>query len=450
MNNVSTYQYLKFVPLKDFYDWDYETYFRPEGINHHYPLVKLSNVLKHRNEYITINDEQKYKRCKVQLYGRGIVLRDIAKGKDIKVKRQQVCQADEILVAEIDAKVGGYGLLPKDLEGAIVSSHYFLFQIDFEQIDKDYLDIYLKTDEFFKQVKSTGSTNYAAIRPYHFLDYKIALPPKDVQRKLVDAYQSAIREAADATNHAAEIEQSIENYLLDELGIEIVKNKIKKGLQFVSYKDVSRWSLEAILGEAVQIIKDKKYPLRKLGTLCTSKSGGTPSKGVANYWKGDIPWVSPKDMKVDFISQAEDTISREAVKESSAPLLEEGSLLMVVRSGILQRMLPVAINLVPVSINQDMRAFKLTSNEILIHYLFLYLKYSQKDVLRMVKSSTTVESIDSGNIDEFEIPLPPLSIQEGIVSEITTRREQIKTLRETAKAKREQATAEFENALFEI
>ena len=99
-------------------------------MNHPWPAVSLGEVLKHRKEFITIDDSQEYKRCRIQLHAKGIVLRDLIEGARIKTKEQQVCRAGEFLVAEIDAKVGGFGIVPEDLDGAIVSSHYFLFEID--------------------------------------------------------------------------------------------------------------------------------------------------------------------------------------------------------------------------------------------------------------------------------------------------------------------------------
>ena len=94
-----------------------------------WPIVELGSVVKQRKEFIEINDLDIYKRCRVQLHSKGIVLRDEVQGAEIKTKKQQVCRAGEFLVAEIDAKVGGYGIVPNSLNGAIVSSHYFLFGI---------------------------------------------------------------------------------------------------------------------------------------------------------------------------------------------------------------------------------------------------------------------------------------------------------------------------------
>lgn len=92
----------------------------PMTSSYKWPLVKLGDVIAHRKEFIIIDELTSYKRCRVQLHARGIVLRDIIFGSEIRTKRQQECRSGEFLVAEIDAKVGGYGIVPPDLEGAII------------------------------------------------------------------------------------------------------------------------------------------------------------------------------------------------------------------------------------------------------------------------------------------------------------------------------------------
>jgi type I restriction enzyme S subunit len=149
------------------------------------PQVPLGEVLRHRKEFIQIDDLARYKRPRAQLHAQGVVLRDEIEGAAIKTKSQQVCHAKELLVAEIDAKVGGYGLVPDELEGAIVSSHYFLFTVDVDRLDPRFLGWYVKTPTFGEQIEAQGSTNYAAIRPQHVLGYTMPLPPIEEQRRVV-------------------------------------------------------------------------------------------------------------------------------------------------------------------------------------------------------------------------------------------------------------------------
>jgi type I restriction enzyme S subunit len=155
--------------------------------------VPLGQVLAQRSEFITIDDTRRYKRCRVQLHAQGVVLRDVVEGSAIRTKSQQVCRAGEFLVAEIDAKHGGFGIVPDDLDGAIVSSHYFLFVVDGRQLNGRFLGCVVRTSAFRGQVLAQGSTNYAAIRPADVLRYRIPLPPLEEQRRVV-ALQGRIDE----------------------------------------------------------------------------------------------------------------------------------------------------------------------------------------------------------------------------------------------------------------
>lgn len=107
-----------------------------------------------------------------------------------------------------------------------------------------------------------------------------------------------------------------------------------------------------------------EWPKARLADVAHIASGGTPSKANAAYWTGDIPWVSPKDMKTTRISDAEDHITRAAIDGSAAKVVGPGAVLAVVRSGILAHTFPVAIAERDVSFNQDIKAITPRNGEL--------------------------------------------------------------------------------------
>ena len=161
-----------------------------------------------------------------------------------------------------------------------------------------------------------------------------------------------------------------------------------------------------------------EYEVKKLGSLATFLSGWTPSKSNKLFWIGDIPWISPKDMKRAKIDSATDYVSQLAIDSSATRILPPNSLLCVTRSGILIHSFPVAINTVPVSFNQDIRAI-VPSKGLNSEYLFYALKAKERDILSNgVKKWPTVHSIISWYLDKLEIPLPPLPRQHEIVEHL--------------------------------
>ena len=145
-----------------------------------------------------------------------------------------------------------------------------------------------------------------------------------------------------------------------------------------------------------------------------SCSGGTPNTENPDYWDGEIPWVSPKDMKASKISATEDSITELGLNESASRLIDENTVLIVVRSGILKHTIPVAINVVPVSINQDMKAV-FTKDKVTPAYLFYFIEGIQKNLLPLWrKQGCTVESIEQEFMGNTCLPIPPVSEQKAI------------------------------------
>jgi type I restriction enzyme S subunit len=100
----------------------------------------------------------------------------------------------------------------------------------------------------------------------------------------------------------------------------------------------------------------EEWDVTPLKYLVHLHSGGTPSKENLTYWNGTIPWASAKDLKRDRLFDTEDHITQAAVDDGGATLVSRGSVLVVVRGMILARMFPVATAMVPMAINQDLKA----------------------------------------------------------------------------------------------
>ncbi len=157
-------------------------------------------------------------------------------------------------------------------------------------------------------------------------------------------------------------------------------------------------------------------PLKDLGDW---SGGGTPSKAKPQYWQGgSVPWVSPKDMKTERISNSEDHITKEAIAHSTASLIKAGSVLIVTRSGILRHTLPVAVSAVAVTVNQDLKALT-PRNGIMAEYVAWALRAFARDILNTCsKQGTTVNSVETVKLLRFEIPVAPTEQQHTIVAEI--------------------------------
>lgn len=160
------------------------------------------------------------------------------------------------------------------------------------------------------------------------------------------------------------------------------------------------------------------WDAKRLKFVVSTFGGGTPNTGKPEYWNGDIPWVSPKDMKCDFIETTEDYLTEIGVAESATKIVPVDSVLIVVRSGILRHTIPVARNTVEVALNQDMKAL-VASERLRPGFIHWFISGLQGGLLPIwSKQGCTVESIEMDYMSNTVIPLPPIAEQDAILARI--------------------------------
>jgi len=165
----------------------------------------------------------------------------------------------------------------------------------------------------------------------------------------------------------------------------------------------------------------RHWEVRKIKSLVSTFGGMTPNKGEVAYWKGRIPWVSPKDMKVREIHDSQDHISTTALRQTGITLIQPPAVLIVVRGMILARTFPTAITAVPVTINQDMKAL-VPKTGLNSEYFVSLLTGIQRDLLLLIEIAghgTCCLRTDAWG--SFMVPIPPLSEQSEIVQQLKDR-----------------------------
>jgi type I restriction enzyme S subunit len=361
-----------------------------------FPMVALGDIVRYRNEFIQIDDLKNYKRCRVQLHAQGIVLRDLVSGAEIKTKKQQVCRTGEFLVAEIDAKIGGFGIVPPELDGAIVSSHYFLFVIEETRLDRRFLDFFIRTPYFREQVTAQGSTNYAAIRPADVLSYKIPLPPLAEQRRIVARIEEL----------AAKIEEA-------------------RGLRKKAGEEVEAL-LFTKLNEFFSINGKNNLKIKKLADVCDTTSGGTPSRHRFDFFEnGSIPWIKSGELKDTFIKDAEERITQQALDSSSAKIFPKGTLLVALyganvgMTGILD---------IDAATNQAVCAVFPKKELLERDYLVWFFRKMRPDYLKNSFGGAQ-PNISQKMIRETDIAIPPLPEQRRIVAYLDVLQAKVDALR---------------------
>lgn len=153
-----------------------------------------------------------------------------------------------------------------------------------------------------------------------------------------------------------------------------------------------------------------------LGEVVDFHSGGTPSKAKAEFWAGDIPWFSAKDMKHARLSDSEVHISDVAFSDTSLRKLPAGTVAMVVRGMILAHTVPISILDVEAAINQDLKAL-LPRRLVDPSFLAAMLRAQHSTILAQVSTAAHgTKKLESRVLEEIRIPLPPLAEQRRIAA----------------------------------
>lgn len=284
-----------------------------------------------------------------------------------------------------------------------------------------YLNYFSLTNEFIDQV---NSSTYGSKMPRASWEFIGLLPVPTCSYSLSEKVARFLdHETAKIDNLIEKQQQLIE--LLKEKRQAVISHAVTKGLN----PDVPmKYSGVEWLGEV-----PAHWELVPLKYLCNFSGGGTPTKDNLSYWQGGtVPWVSPKDMKSFWISETQDYVTPKAVSESSTNYVEEGSLLMVVRPGILQRNIPVAINIVKVTMNQDMKALRF-NERMKAHYAAYFINGNVNSLLlEWTKEGATVESIEHEYLANGLIPVPPIDEQHWIIKSISDQMIRFELLEEKA------------------
>lgn len=449
---TETYKYLRFVQFEDVENWSVQFLIgRQFNYTLKYPFVSISEILTRNRTAVQIENEKEYKRVTIKQYNGGICLRDIEKGTNIGTKNQFRINKGQFLLSKIDARNGAFGVVPEEVDNAIVTNDFPSFEIDCNSVCPSFLSLIATTTSFVEFAKScsSGTTNRRRINIDDFLSQKIPLPTLSEQEAIVSAYNTKIAKAAALESQATETEAEIERYLLEELGVRISQSKNKNLLNFISFQETSRWDLQFLLSK---ISVKSNYDTTTIGDCISNfladeqqkslriETHRTPKKlfeyiGMEHIEKEtgtllDMPIVKGEEIK----SQTIRVPHKYFIYGKLRPYLNKYWQNTTNKKEIVCSS-EFFVFIVKTSINQDFFKFVLASTIV------------QKQIADAT-SGARMPRINETTFKNIPIPLPPLSVQNAIVEHINTLKEQIKHCKAQASALRTQALADFEKEIF--
>ena len=184
-----------------------------------------------------------------------------------------------------------------------------------------------------------------------------------------------------------------------------------------------------------------EWDVRMIQDVAEVVSGATPKTKVAEYWDGNIAWITPKDLSNHterYIYRGDRMITDEGLKNSSAKLLPKGSVLFSSRAPIGY----TAIAAQELCTNQGFKSM-ICNQQILDNNFMFYMMNYKKNEIENIAGGSTFKEVSGKTVKEFKIPIPPLDEQKAIAKVLSDLDEKIEINNKINKKLEEMAQAIF-------
>jgi len=315
----------------------------------------------------------------------------------------KLVQIDDLVLNRLKAHLGVFALARQP---GVISPDYTVFRRA-RPCSVKYLEHVLRSPACRSELRTRAKgivEGFWRLYTDDFYNIRLPVPPPDEQAAIVrflDHVDRRIRRYIRARQELIK--------LLEEQKQAIIHQIVTRGLDpNVRMKSSGvEW-----LGEVPE-----HWEIRKIKFLTDTMGGMTPRKAEQRYWGGTVPWVSPKDMKVNRLGDSVDHITDAALNETSIRRVPAGSVLIVVRGMILARTFPVAVTTKPVTVNQDMKALLPCgiNGDFLAHLLVGI----QRHVLTLVEEAGHgTRCLRTDEWQNMRLPVPPQREQAAIVAHL--------------------------------
>lgn len=446
----SNYNFLRFVPYRDFSMWDVKRYKKIEYSFKNGALLKeILSPYSHplSREEMKSNNWQIISKIN---FGGQLFLRDI---QELNTFKGNLCKVDGgiLIYSKINVKHGCVYYHPIGSVPFGVSSEYPSYSIDNNKVLGPFIVKVIQSNTFKNLLnqRATGISK-SRVKPMDFLNIEIPLPSLQEQQHILSEYDFKICQSKTLEQEAQEIAKEIEVFLAKMLGMKesahnMIYCKGHKHISFIKYKNLHVWGTDLLL--SCQKSTTYKYPVLKVREICSLGSGGTPSRSRSEYYKGNIPWIKTGEVVNEEIFNTVEHITEKAIADSSAKLYPKGSLIIAMYGQGDTRGRTAKLG-VDATTNQACAVLYNIKKEIIdTDYLWYYLQGRYHD-LRSLASGNNQPNLNAGKINNYDVVIPPIDIQKEIVRYIKEQKQKAKELFSLASNIKIDALKDFEYKIF--
>ena len=357
------------------------------------------------------------------------------------IDERYLLEENDILFARSGATAGKTFLYKKEFGKAIFAGYLIRFVINEEKVSPLFVYYYTQLKKYSTWVKSiqrpSGQPN---INSEEFKAFDIPIPPRDLQNHIVKIMSSAHSQKNEKEAEAEKLLNSIDDYVLNELGIKLSQIKEKKSFSItfdkIKRKRFDPYSHQPKFERAYSALRLGKYELRSIGELIVDISGGATPKAKGDSYTGPegIPFLRIQNVTPDGISFEDMNYINEQTHEGllKRSQLKGGDVVFTI-TGRIGTVAVIPKEWVKGNINQHMVRLRF-KDEILPDYFsaFFNTDFGNQQALRLTSGGSRI-ALDYKAIRSLNIPLPPLSVQQKIAQEVKSRREKAEKLKEEAK-----------------
>ncbi len=244
-------------------------------------MKRIGDILTRHKTRVSVEDNVIYKQVTIRTKHKGVVLRGTQSGASIGTKQQWRVSAGQFILSRIDARNGAFGIIPEELEGAIVTNDFLSFDINENEVEREFFNVFLQSPIFLSACikASRGNTNRKRVDEEFFLNFEVNLPPLAEQHKLIKRINKG-RLAVGIAQKEITHQLSVLNKLKQAILQEAIEGKLTNEWR-ASHLDLEPAShlLQRIKIEKARLVATKK--LRK-------------EKALPRITLGEIPFEIPK------------------------------------------------------------------------------------------------------------------------------------------------------------